>query len=200
MHAIRFSLKKKKSVQLNPLLQATRDRDEMTAELAKILSVLEDTLKSKRGEEESSGDNSDQSEEKLRTFAHHTEKEGSAEAATAAAVVDSSSSFSSSSFPTGRPPRPPKASKASFSHTVPDARAGKPNKGDSEMGILSKILVTLLCSCKGSAAAAQLRQVVHQFREAAREASDEVTLPPCTPLSGRYEHFLMLCKLFMLRV
>ena len=39
---------------------------------------------------------------------------------------------------------------------------------------MSKILVTLLCSCKSAAASGELRRVIRQFRDAAREATDEV--------------------------
>ena len=42
------------------------------------------------------------------------------------------------------------------------------------MSILSKILVTLLCSCKSAEATAELRKIIRHFREAASEASDEV--------------------------
>ncbi len=36
--------------------------------------------------------------------------------------------------------------------------------------------VTLLCSCKSSAAAGELKKVIRQFRDAAREASDQVRI------------------------
>ena len=50
----------------------------------------------------------------------------------------------------------------------------RPEKGREEMSILSKILVTLLCSCKSAEATAELRKIIRHFREAASEASDEV--------------------------
>ena len=50
----------------------------------------------------------------------------------------------------------------------------KAQKGREEMSILSKILVTLLCSCKSAEATAELRKIIRHFKEAASEASDEV--------------------------
>ena len=50
----------------------------------------------------------------------------------------------------------------------------RPQKGREEMSILSKILVTLLCSCKSAEATAELRKIIRHFKEAASEASDEV--------------------------
>ena len=41
------------------------------------------------------------------------------------------------------------------------------------MSILSKILVTLLCSCKSAEATAELRKIIRHFRDAATEAADE---------------------------
>lgn len=42
------------------------------------------------------------------------------------------------------------------------------------MSILSKILVTLLCSCKSAEATAELKKIIRHFRDAATEAADEV--------------------------
>ena len=49
----------------------------------------------------------------------------------------------------------------------------RPEKGREEMSILSKILVTLLCSCKSAEATAELRKIIRHFRDAATEAADE---------------------------
>ena len=57
---------------------------------------------------------------------------------------------------------------------VPFKGGGRAKSGKEEMGILSKILVTLLCSCKSAAASGELKRVIRQFRDAAREATDEV--------------------------
>jgi hypothetical protein len=50
----------------------------------------------------------------------------------------------------------------------------KPERGRDEMSILSKILVTLLCSCKSAEATAELKKIIRHFRDAATEAADEV--------------------------
>lgn len=118
-------------------LQATKDKEEVTTELAKILNVLETTLKHKDDKIESS-DSEDLQEG---TVKH-------------------------------KPPKHPGSTtkpKRSQAHIQKTRKSGK-----EEMGILSKILVTLLCSCKSPAAAGELKRLISQFREAAREASDEV--------------------------
>ncbi|XP_059096908.1 uncharacterized protein LOC131891387 [Tigriopus californicus] len=118
-------------------LQATKDKEEVTTELAKILSVLETTLKHKDDKIESS-DSEDLHEG---TVVH-------------------------------KPPKHPGTNTRGKKSQSLHQKTGK--SGKEEMGILSKILVTLLCSCKSPAAAGELKRLINQFREAAREASDEV--------------------------
>jgi len=45
--------------------------------------------------------------------------------------------------------------------------------GKEEMAILSKILVTLLCSCRSTAATEELKKIIRHFKDAASEAGDE---------------------------
>merc|ERR1711981_477610 len=58
-----------------------------------------------------------------------------------------------------------------------------PGSGKEEMNILSKILVTLLCSCKSASASDELKKIIRQFKDAATEAADEVP-EDLRPISG----------------
>ena len=71
-------------------------------------------------------------------------------------------------------PNPRKTPKREALLSRESGGCGRNKSGKEEMGILSKILVTLLCSCKSPAATGELKRVIRQFREAAREATDEV--------------------------
>ena len=120
-------------------LQATREKSEVKTELAKILTVLEKTLKDKEG--------------------------------LTSRKSDSSGSDESNANPRAVTSKPPKHPISSGSRS--ESGRSKVSRKE-ESGILSKILVTLLCSCKSPEAADELKQVIRQFRDAAHEASDEV--------------------------
>ncbi len=148
-------------------LQATRDKEEVTTELAKILNVLETTLNSNKDEEEhddivSVGDSSDSEDMGL----------------TAKMLLERAPMRTSSL--SKKPPKHPNFRKRhQRSSTIPDARSSSRRRhrksGEKdEMSILSKILVTLLCSCKTVTAAGELKKMIRQFRDAAKEATDEV--------------------------
>ena len=70
-------------------------------------------------------------------------------------------------------------------------------RGKEEMSILSKILVTLLCSCKSTEAIQELRKIIRHFRDAANEASDDIDEDVLKPIlssrtssrGSRYGHF-----------
>ena len=132
-------------------LQATRGKQEVTTELAKILNVLKTTLNEEK--EESSSDDEQN--------------------------VPGDKSFGT--IPTGKPPKPPSTIKFS-KHSVisPDIQArikdleqNKHGNPKEEMTLLSKILVTLLCSCKTTAAAQELKRILRQFKEVAKVAMEE---------------------------
>ena len=154
-------------------LQATRGKEEVTQELAKILNVLQTTLKQEDSESSSSSESSDSSD-------NEKPKE------TGPNIAQSSVLNKVPAAPLGKPPRHPNAplhaSKSDVStrigpeiqQRIKELGAVKPGSGKEEMHILSKILVTLLCSCKTASASGELRKIIRQFKDAAKEASDEV--------------------------
>lgn len=137
-------------------LQATRKKNEVTSELAKILNVLETTIKNRKksDDESSDSDNTDKSKS------------------------------SAGNVLRKKPPLHPNSSSAKETHKADIVRHSKVKTGKDEMSILSKILVTLLCSCKSSAAAEELRKIIRQFKDAAAEATDEIS-EELIALSGR---------------
>ena len=162
-------------------LQATRDKDEVTTELAKILNVLESTLQQ---EDESDDDEADEESEDASDSEKENEGEKSrvtehesAEPMIQGAELTNTSDHRPVPSPgvTKKPPKHPNPRRASRREAVVSkSEGGRAKSGKEEMGILSKILVTLLCSCKSAAASGELKRVIRQFREAAREATDEV--------------------------
>ena len=153
-------------------LQATRDKDEVTTELAKILSVLQTTLKDDDDDESSSSTSG--SEESVDS------KEPSPEPVLPLKEQSSKPVASSKQLPLGKPPVHPSAFKnvrkmgPEIQQRIRDLARAKPEKGKEEMSILSKILVTLLCSCKSIEATLELKKIIRHFKEAASEASDDV--------------------------
>jgi len=136
-------------------LQATRGKQEVTTELAKILTVLKTTLQTESIDKDSS------SSDEEATGLHSTPV--------------------ANPMPTGKPPRPPQKSKArSLASVSPAIQAkikeleqSKSNNPKEEMTLLSKILVHLLCSCKTVAAAQELKGIIKQFKEVAKVAMEE---------------------------
>ena len=155
-------------------LQATRGKEEVTTELAKILNVLQTTLK-----EDSSSSSSSESE------SSDESKEASPEP----------SKTPPKPQPLGKPPVHPLSIRGlnqrrvapEIQQKIKELAQLKPEKGKEEMSILSKILVTLLCSCKSAEATSELRKIIRHFREAASEASDEVDeeIRPIRSRAGR---------------
>ena len=153
-------------------IQATSDnKKEVTTELAKILNVLQTTLK-----EDSSSSSSSSSEDT------EDSKEATPEPAKKPSPVTSQP-------PLGKPPLHPHTLRGlagipksglrrvgpEIQQRIKELASLRPEKGGKEeMSILSKILVTLLCSCKSAEATTELRKIIRHFREAASEASDEV--------------------------
>ena len=164
-------------------LQATRGKDEVTTELAKILNVLESTLQ-EEDESDDDDDDDEADEDSEETSDSEKENEGekhraaeheSPEAATQGAERSTTTgSHVPSPGVTRKPPKHPNPRRTPRKEVVPYNEGGRAKSGKEEMGILSKILVTLLCSCKSAAASGELKRVIRQFREAAREATDEV--------------------------
>jgi hypothetical protein len=136
-------------------LQATRGKQEVTTELAKILTVLKTTLQTENIDKDSS------SSDEETTGLHSTPV--------------------AYPMPTGKPPRPPQKTKSkSLAHISPVIQAkikeleqSKSNNPKEEMNLLSKILVHLLCSCKTVAAAQELKGIIKQFKEVAKVAMEE---------------------------
>ena len=169
-------------------LQATRDKDEVTTELAKILNVLESTLQQEDESDddeadEESEDASDSEKENEGEKSRVTEHESAEPTPPGAELTTATTDHQPVPSPgvTRKPPKHPNARRASGREAVPKSEGGRSKSeggraksGKEEMGILSKILVTLLCSCKSAAASGELKRVIRQFREAAREATDEV--------------------------
>jgi len=133
-------------------LQATRGKQEVTTELAKILTVLKSTLNGDDKDSSSSEDESPTQDDKM-----------------------------SNPIPTGKPPKPPQKIKFSKNSVISpaiqarirDLEANKPGNPKEEMNLLSKILVHLLCSCKTPAAAQELKRIIRQFKEVAKAAMEE---------------------------
>ena len=132
-------------------MQATRGKQEVTTELAKILTVLKTTLQNDK--DSSSSDD---------------------EAASSSTPVKNP-------MPTGKPPRPPFKPRAKVLASISPAiqakikelEQSKTSNPKEEMNLLSKILVHLLCSCKTAAAAQELKAVIKQFKEVAKVAMEE---------------------------
>jgi hypothetical protein len=80
--------------------------------------------------------------------------------------------------PLGKPPKYPGFKNRPLGPDIEDRirELSAPKQGRSgkeEMQILSKILVTLLCSCRSAAATQELKKIIRHFKEAASEAGDE---------------------------
>jgi hypothetical protein len=164
-------------------LQATTEKGDMTTELAKILSVLQTTLK----EDSTSSSESDETS---------SEDGNNARPQHATKPEKDPPKPSQQALPLGKPPKCPTSMRSSsmskifggkdqtFNKVGPEIqqrirelatiRPEKGKKGKEEMSILSKILVTLLCSCKSAEATAELKKIIRHFRDAATEATDEV--------------------------
>ena len=181
-------------------LQATRGKEEVTTELAKILTVLKTTLKPKETDSSSteSSDASTDSEDETpnQNIETHNNVTGSSKKQDENSVENSerpetmyeSEEKSGKSAPLGKPPIHPNnplfQSKSAndmpnrlgpqIQHRIKELGSVKPGSGKEEMNILSKILVTLLCSCKSASASSELKKIIRQFRDAATEAADEV--------------------------
>ena len=133
-------------------LQATRGKQEVTTELAKILTVLKSTLSNNDKDSSSSDEESNTNDDKV-----------------------------ANPNPTGKPPKPPQKIKFAKNSAVSpaiqarirDLEANKPGNPKEEMNLLSKILVHLLCSCKNAAAAQELKRIIRQFKEVAKVAMEE---------------------------
>lgn len=137
-------------------LQATRGKQEVTTELAKILTVLKTTLQTETIDKDSSSSDDE-------TTGLHS---------TPVATV---------AMPTGKPPRHPQKSKSKslaaispvIQAKIKELEQSKSNNPKEEMNLLSKILVHLLCSCKTVAAAQELKGIIKQFKEVAKVAMEE---------------------------
>eukprot|EP00092_Neocalanus_flemingeri_P035110 GFUD01038208.1.p1 GENE.GFUD01038208.1~~GFUD01038208.1.p1 ORF type:complete len:1926 (+),score=502.28 GFUD01038208.1:4306-10083(+) len=138
-------------------LQATRGKQEVTTELAKILTVLKTTLQTE------TIDKLDSSSSDEETSGLH------------------SAPVTSHPMPTGKPPRPPQKSKSKslaaispvIQAKIKELEQSKSKNPKEEMNLLSKILVHLLCSCKTVAAAQELKGIIKQFKEVAKVAMEE---------------------------
>jgi len=136
-------------------LQATRGKQEVTTELAKILTVLKTTLQTETIDKDSSSSDDET------TGLHSTPV--------------------TNPMPTGKPPRPPQKSKSKtlaaispvIQAKIKELEQSKSNNPKEEMNLLSKILVHLLCSCKTVAAAQELKGIIKQFKEVAKVAMEE---------------------------
>jgi hypothetical protein len=81
------------------------------------------------------------------------------------------------SVPLGKPPKYPSFRNRTLGpdieERIRELSISKPGRsGKEEMNILSKILVTLLCSCRSTAATQELKKIIRHFKEAASEAGD----------------------------
>ena len=136
-------------------LQATRGKQEVTTELAKILTVLKTTLQT--GSIDKEGSSSSDEESGL-----HQVK-------------------AKNPMPTGKPPKPPLIKKLktlssispAIQEKIKELEQAKSANPKEEMNLLSKILVHLLCSCKTVAAAQELKGIIKQFKEVAKVAMEE---------------------------
>ena len=82
------------------------------------------------------------------------------------------------SAPLGKPPIYPSFKNRTIGpdieERIRELSTTKPGRsGKEEMQILSKILVTLLCSCRSTAATEELKKIIRHFKDAASEAGDE---------------------------
>ena len=135
-------------------LQATRGKQEVTTELAKILTVLKTTLQT--GSIAKDMDSSSSDEE---SGLHQVKAKNPMPV-------------------TGKPPRPPMKNKLSsispaIQAKIKELESSKSANPKEEMNLLSKILVHLLCSCKTVAAAQELKGIIKQFKEVAKVAMEE---------------------------
>ena len=133
-------------------LQATRGKQEVTTELAKILTVLKTTLQTGGNHKEDSSSSDEES------GLHQAKVKNP--------------------MPTGKPPRPPlqnklKSLSPAIQAKIKELEESKSANPKEEMNLLSKILVHLLCSCKTVAAAQELKGIIKQFKEVAKVAMDE---------------------------
>ncbi len=176
-------------------LQATRDKSEVTVELAKILSVLQTTLK--EDSTSSSGSTAD-SDEDTSDDTDEDEEEGKQPAPVAKPPSPKQKHKQlqmqqQQPVLLGKPPKCPYPSRGlpgkigpEIQQRIKELAAVRPDRrGKEEMSILSKILVTLLCSCKSTEATMELRKIIRHFRDAASEATDEVDeeIKPMMPSS-----------------
>ena len=100
------------------------------------------------------------------------------------ATAPAPSAAAAAPAPLGKPPKHPNVPRSTSDVTnkigpeiqqrIKELGAVRPGSGKEEMNILSKILVTLLCSCKTTSASVELKKIIRQFKDAAKEASDEV--------------------------
>ena len=164
-------------------LQATHGKEEITTELAKILSVLHTTLK----EEDSSGSSSNSGSDSESRSSTDDEPEQKADPPKTSLTAKPNSalnpqkpaqSVQQANAPLGKPPKYPSFRTRTLGPDIEDRirELSAPKQGRSgkeEMQILSKILVTLLCSCRSTAATAELKKIIRHFKEAASEAGDE---------------------------
>lgn len=142
-------------------IQATTDRKELTSELAKILGVLEVTLKQKKAAAAEGRKNyvssSDSGEEKREVALEETEADANKEITMSEEVPRKDQvALPEKKVAEGKPPKHPKVpiKKQQDSAKLATAvTAASGAGGGNEMHILSKILVTLLCSCKSAEAA-----------------------------------------------
>lgn len=170
-------------------LQATHGKEEITTELAKILNVLHTTLKEEEEESSSSGSNTgsgSDSESRSSTDEEPEVHRQNIEPSTktllpvqpAAAAATAQKPAAAPQVPLGKPPKYPSFKNRTLGPEIEDRikelSAPRPGRsGKEEMQILSKILVTLLCSCRSAAATQELKKIIRHFKEAASEAGDE---------------------------
>jgi len=142
-------------------LQATRGKQEVTTELAKILNVLKTTLEVK---------NSSSSEDESPSVR----------------VVETKIQD-----PGKPPKGPKKLKKTKPRSSISPAILSRINELENskshnpkeEMNLLSKILVHLLCSCKSTAVSEELKRIIRQFKEVADDQSGDYGISHGKPLS-----------------
>jgi hypothetical protein len=162
-------------------LQATHGKEEITTELAKILSVLHTTLKEEEDSSGSSSNSGSDSESRSSTDDEpepKTEMPKTSQPAKPNSAVNSKKPTQQASAPLGKPPKYPSFQTRTLGPDIEERirELSAPKQGRSgkeEMQILSKILVTLLCSCRSTAATVELKKIIRHFKEAASEAGDE---------------------------
>ena len=169
-------------------LQATHGKDEITTELAKILNVLHTTLKEEESSSSGSGSNTGSgSEDSESRSSTDDEREPERQPELQVTKISQPSAPAATAVqkpalppqaPLGKPPKYPCFKNRTLGPEIEDRikELSAPKQGRSgkeEMQILSKILVTLLCSCRSAAATQQLKKIIRHFKEAASEAGDE---------------------------